>query len=69
MLKNIAHNLFAKERTSDIEIQEDVTFHQMGLSQQVLDGLLNCGFYKPSPIQFKSIPLGRCGFGNKIIFL
>ncbi|XP_016840535.1 probable ATP-dependent RNA helicase DDX20 isoform X1 [Nasonia vitripennis] len=62
MAQNIAHNLSAKERTSDIEIQEDVTFSQMGLSQQVLNGLLNCGFHKPSPIQHKSIPLGRCGF-------
>lgn len=63
MARNIAHNLSAKERTSDIEIEEDVTFSQMGLSQSVLNGLLNCGFHKPSPIQFKSIPLGRCGFG------
>lgn len=64
MAHNIAHNLSAKERTSDIEIQEDVTFSQMGLQQQVLNGLLNCGFHKPSPIQHKSIPLGRCGFGK-----
>ncbi|XP_011505823.1 PREDICTED: probable ATP-dependent RNA helicase ddx10 [Ceratosolen solmsi marchali] len=62
MVQNIAHDLTAKERTADIEIDENVTFHEMGLSQRVLDGLLTCGFYKPSPIQFKSIPLGRCGF-------
>lgn len=59
-----AHNLSAKARTKDIKIAEDVTFYQMGLSQNILDGLTNCGFEKPSPVQLKSIPLGRCGFGN-----
>lgn len=64
MSKKIAHNVSSKTRTSDIEIQEDVMFSQMGLSTPVLNGLSVCGFEKPSPIQFKSIPLGRCGFGN-----
>ena len=63
MSQTIAHDLLAKERTSDIEVQENVTFSQMGLSPPVLNGLLKCGFHKPSPIQCKSIPLGRCGFG------
>ncbi|KAH0548896.1 hypothetical protein KQX54_004071 [Cotesia glomerata] len=34
----------------------------MGLSQRILNGLTACGFEKPSPIQLKAIPLGRCGF-------
>ncbi|KAJ8670528.1 hypothetical protein QAD02_001787 [Eretmocerus hayati] len=62
MTCNIAHDVSSKERTSDIEIQENVTFAEMGLSEVVLNGLLKCGFHKPSPIQHKSIPLGRCGF-------
>lgn len=69
MPHNIAHNLSTKERTKDIEIEENVTFSQMGLSQPVLNGLLKCGFHKPSPIQHKSIPLGRCGFGKITISL
>ena len=64
MSQNIAHDVSAKERTSDIEVKEDITFCEMGLSKSVLSGLLSCGFVKPSPVQFKSIPLGRCGFGK-----
>lgn len=64
----IAHNLSAKERTSDIKVEQDETFSQMGLSPAVLDGLSSCGFLKPSPIQLKSIPLGRLGFGKSYIF-
>ncbi|XP_014203992.1 probable ATP-dependent RNA helicase DDX20 [Copidosoma floridanum] len=62
MAYKIAHDLTAKERTSDVEVQEDVTFTEMGLSKLVLNGLLSCGFVKPSPIQNKSIPLGLLGF-------
>ncbi|KOC60163.1 putative ATP-dependent RNA helicase DDX20 [Habropoda laboriosa] len=58
----IAHDINKKPRTRDIKIQEDVTFFQMGFSQKILDGLSVCGFQKPSPVQLKAIPLGRCGF-------
>ncbi|KAK0180760.1 hypothetical protein PV327_003111 [Microctonus hyperodae] len=51
-----------KDRTQDIKILENVEFYQMGLKQSILDGLINYGFEKPSPIQLKAIPLGRCGF-------
>lgn len=63
MARIIAHDISKKPRTKDIKIQEDVTFFQMGFSQKILDGLANCGFLKPSPIQLKAVPLGRCGFG------
>ena len=59
-----AHNIDDNSRTSDVKINQDVSFFQMGLSPKTLDGLLNCGFQRPSPIQLKAIPLGRCGFGN-----
>lgn len=62
MSQNIAHDINKKPRTQDIRIQEDVTFFQMGFSQYILDGLLTCGFQRPSPIQLKAIPLGRVGF-------
>ncbi|XP_078049142.1 uncharacterized protein LOC144476290 [Augochlora pura] len=58
----IAHDIHKKPHTQDIKIKEDVTFYQMGFSQKILDGLFGCGFEKPSPIQLKAIPLGRCGF-------
>lgn len=58
----IAHDIDKKPRTRDIKVQEDITFYQMGFSQKILDGLSLCGFQRPSPIQLKAIPLGRCGF-------
>ncbi|KAF3426970.1 hypothetical protein E2986_04234 [Frieseomelitta varia] len=62
MFHIIAHDIDKKPRTKDVKIQEDITFFQMGFSQNILDGLSVCGFQKPSPIQLKAIPLGRCGF-------
>jgi len=67
MAQCIAHDISKKQRTSDIKIEEDVTFFQMSLPQDVLDGLISAGFQKPSPIQLKAIPLGRCGFGINYI--
>lgn len=57
-----AHDVSNSSRTSDIKVNEEVTFSQLSLSQKTLDGLSYCGFIKPSPIQLKAIPLGRCGF-------
>lgn len=51
------------ERTKDVEITEDVSFRDMLLSPQVLAGLTKCDFVKPSPIQLRAIPIGRCGLG------
>ncbi|RLU19378.1 hypothetical protein DMN91_007935 [Ooceraea biroi] len=62
MAQYIAHDIKKKARTEDVKIQEDVTFYQLGLSQDILDGLICAGFQRPSPIQLKAIPLGRCGF-------
>lgn len=65
----VAHNTDKKPRTVDIKIEENITFFQMGLSQNVLDGLINAGFQRPSPIQLKAIPIGRCGFGTNNIYV
>ncbi|XP_011176150.1 uncharacterized protein LOC105208090 [Solenopsis invicta] len=62
MAQYIAHDINKKQRTNDIKIEENVTFDQMRLPQEILDGLMSAGFNKPSPIQLKAIPLGRCGF-------
>lgn len=65
-----AHDINKKPRTNDIKIQENITFFQMGLSQDIVSGLATSGFQQPSPIQLKAIPVGRCGFGinNMYIF-
>ncbi|CAL1684574.1 unnamed protein product [Lasius platythorax] len=62
MAQYIAHDLSKKPRTRDVKIQEDVIFFQMGFREDILDGLTAAGFQRPSPIQLKAIPLGRCGF-------
>ncbi|KAL6449043.1 hypothetical protein ACFW04_000629 [Cataglyphis niger] len=62
MAQYSAHDLSKAPRTRDVKIQEDVIFFQMGLPDDILDGLTTAGFQRPSPIQLKAIPLGRCGF-------
>ena len=61
-LINLAKNA-NKIRTKDIELDENVSFDDLLLSKQVLDGLKSAGFFKPSPIQLKAIPLGKLGLG------
>ncbi|KAK9876797.1 hypothetical protein WA026_015035 [Henosepilachna vigintioctopunctata] len=58
----IAHNIDSENRTKDVIIEDNLTFQSMFLSEKVLGGLSSCGFRKPSPIQLKAIPVGRCGF-------
>lgn len=60
----IAHDLSKVPRTKDIKVQEDIIFFQMDLPEDILDGLTAAGFQRPSPIQLKAIPLGRCGLGT-----
>lgn len=55
----------SKLRTKDIELDENVTFGDLLLSQPILDGLKSASFFKPSPIQLKAIPLGKLGLGKK----
>ena len=54
----------AKIRTKDVELKENLSFDELLLNKSVLDGLKDAGFLKPSPIQFKAIPLGRLGLGT-----
>lgn len=61
-----AHNIDDEERTKDVIINNDVTFNSLMLSPLILDGLSHCDYRKPSPIQQKAIPIGKCGFGNII---
>lgn len=66
MSREIAHNIEQKVRTKDIQLAEHVDFAGLLLSEPLLKGLNNAGFIRPSPIQLKAIPLGRCGLGNGI---
>ncbi|GFS11000.1 eukaryotic initiation factor 4A [Elysia marginata] len=62
---SIAHKFDDRVRTNDVLISETVDFPGLLLSKPVLKGLADGGFQKPSPIQLKAIPLGRCGLGQK----
>uniref|UniRef100_A0AAX7V2N0 RNA helicase n=1 Tax=Astatotilapia calliptera TaxID=8154 RepID=A0AAX7V2N0_ASTCA len=60
-VRKAAHDIEARKRTEDVILSEGIDFGSLLLSQPVLDGLSAAGFQKPSPIQLKAIPLGRCG--------
>ncbi|KAK4877080.1 hypothetical protein RN001_009586 [Aquatica leii] len=60
-MTTIAHKIEEKPRTEDVYTQSNCTFDSFLLSPLVSRGLLEAGFYKPSPIQVKAIPLGKCG--------
>ncbi|XP_039268227.2 putative ATP-dependent RNA helicase DDX20 [Styela clava] len=55
------HDFSAKERTVDVITNENVSFKDLLISHNVLSGLQKARFERPSPIQLKAIPYGRCG--------
>jgi len=61
--RRTAHTWDVAPRTDDVQISEKITFAGLLLSEPLLQGLKLAGFDRPSPIQIKAIPLGRCGFG------
>ncbi|XP_070825356.1 probable ATP-dependent RNA helicase DDX20 [Chaetodon trifascialis] len=60
-VRKAAHDIETRKRTDDVLLSDGIDFGSLLLSQAVLDGLSAAGFQKPSPIQLKAIPLGRCG--------
>jgi len=63
----VAHELDKKDRSSDVIVEgkdSEHDFYSFHLTAEVLAGLKNCGFDKPSPIQLRAIPLGKLGFGK-----
>ena len=52
------------KRTLDVLNVENTEFSSLLLAEDVLKGLKKLGFKNPSPVQLKSIPLGKCGLGN-----
>lgn len=61
----MSHDWHEKQRTSDVQIDENISFDKMMLSDRVLLGLTKNGFTHPSPIQLRAIPLGISGLGKK----
>lgn len=61
--KRAAHDLETRKRSDDVLQAEGLDFSSLLLSPAVLEGLTAAGFQRPSPIQLKAIPLGRCGLG------
>ncbi|XP_003479052.1 probable ATP-dependent RNA helicase DDX20 [Cavia porcellus] len=58
-----AHDIGSpRTRTGDVLLAEPADFESLLLSRPVLEGLQAAGFERPSPVQLKAIPLGRCGF-------
>ncbi|XP_005389010.1 PREDICTED: probable ATP-dependent RNA helicase DDX20 [Chinchilla lanigera] len=58
-----AHDIGSpRTRTGDVLLAEPADFESLLLSRPVLEGLRAAGFERPSPVQLKAIPLGRCGF-------
>lgn len=53
-----------RTRTGDVLLAEPGDFESLLLSRPVLEGLRAVGFERPSPVQLKAIPLGRCGLGE-----
>lgn len=51
-------------RTEDVTTNEHILFSELHLSEPLLKGLNEAGFYKPSPIQLQAIPIGRFGVGT-----
>ncbi|XP_029974165.1 putative ATP-dependent RNA helicase DDX20 [Salarias fasciatus] len=60
-VRKAAHDIETRKRTEDVLLSEGIDFASLLLSPAVLAGLSSAGFQKPSPIQLKAIPLGRCG--------
>ncbi|KAI7883233.1 P-loop containing nucleoside triphosphate hydrolase protein, partial [Lichtheimia hyalospora FSU 10163] len=49
------------KRSRDVEIDENVDFETLVQSKQLVRGLAEAGYERPSPIQLQAIPLGRLG--------
>lgn len=50
-----------KTRSSDVILDQSLSFADLQLSQETLLGIKASGYEHPSPVQLQYIPLGRCG--------
>ncbi|CAL9703124.1 unnamed protein product [Knipowitschia caucasica] len=60
-VRRAAHDIETRTRSEDVVLGVNISFSSLLLSAPVLQGLSSAGFQRPSPIQLKAIPLGRCG--------
>ncbi|KAM9855856.1 putative ATP-dependent RNA helicase DDX20 [Aulostomus maculatus] len=60
-VRRAAHDVETRTRTEDVLLSDGIDFGSLLLSPAVRAGLSAAGFQRPSPIQLKAIPLGRCG--------
>ena len=52
-------------RTADVaETNDTTTFSDLLVSESMLAGLKRYGYLKPSPVQVKTIPIGKAGSGT-----
>ncbi|ORY99991.1 P-loop containing nucleoside triphosphate hydrolase protein [Syncephalastrum racemosum] len=51
----------AQRRSRDVDTGQDVDFDTLVRNKALLQGLLEAGYERPSPIQLQAIPLGRIG--------
>ncbi|KYQ88603.1 putative RNA helicase [Tieghemostelium lacteum] len=50
-----------RKRTNDIKIENNITFSELVLSDDIMKAIDEIGYIRPSPIQLKAIPLGISG--------
>ncbi|XP_028652187.2 probable ATP-dependent RNA helicase DDX20 [Erpetoichthys calabaricus] len=60
-VQKTAHDVPSRRRTDDVFLADKIDFSSLLLSETVQRGLAAAGFQRPSPVQLKAIPLGRCG--------
>lgn len=65
-MPKIAQDIEDKLRSKDVLIDDNLSFNSLFISEKILNALQQSGFRKPSPIQLKAIPLGKCGFGKDL---
>lgn len=52
-----------RKRTKDVLVEDPVQFSQLLLKDEVMKGLAEAGYKNPSPIQLRTIPLGKSNIG------
>lgn len=64
---SLGHDRSKKQRSLDVQTvgqEAKLTFEDLQLRFEVIQGLTKSGFLEPSPIQAKAIPPGKFGYGR-----
>lgn len=62
MVFNEIHDL--DERTADVKTS--TSFEKLMINPVIVESLMRYGYYKPSPVQAKAIPLALLGMGKNL---